>query len=67
MGDEVVVVGFTSAGLIGSVTHIDKEYAANCAIQLRRAYPSVRCMSYEEFIKVQEKEQEERSKWNTMQ
>lgn len=59
MGEEVVVVGFNSGGMIKAVIHMEKSCAENCARQLRRAYPSVKCMSYDEFVALQDKEQEE--------
>lgn len=66
MDDEVVVVGFNSAGCIGAVSRVCKEIAQSTVRQLRAHYPSVRCMDSETFCKVQDKEMEERARWNIM-
>lgn len=65
--DEVVVVGFDKAGLIKAVSRVCKHYAQFTARQLRSQYPSVKCMTHEEFCRIQDKEMEERNKWSTMQ
>ena len=65
--DEVVVVGFDSAGFIGAVSRVVPEIAQSTAKQLRSHYPSVKCMTDEEFCRVQDKEKEERNKWDMMQ
>lgn len=64
MDDEVVVVGFDSAGFIGAVSRMCKDLAQSTAKQLRSHYPSVKCMTHEEFCKVQDKEREERNRWD---
>lgn len=58
MGEEVVV-GFNSAGMIKHVTHTLKSCLGNFPKQLRNVYPSVKCMSYDEFVALQDKEMEE--------
>ena len=59
------VIPFDSAGFIGSITIIDTlERARSAQRQLRQAYPSVKVMTREEFLKVQEKEDKERRAWN---
>lgn len=62
--DEVVVVGFDSAGMIAAVSRVCREIAQSTAKQLRTHYPSVRCMTHEEFCVLQDKESEERAKYN---
>lgn len=64
--DEVVVVGFDSAGFIGAVSRMSKDLAQSTAKQLRSHYPSVKCMSNEEFCRLQDEEREERNKWDMM-
>ena len=64
MEDEIVVVGFNSAGMICAVSRMNKEFSQNTAKQLRSHYPSVRCMTHEEFCILQDKENEERTKLN---
>lgn len=58
--DEIVVVGFDSAGIIRAVTKTIKEFAKEMAKQLRLYYPSVKCMTEEQFVELQNKEMEER-------
>lgn len=67
MEDEVVVVGFDSAGFIRAVSRMCRELAQSTARQLRSHYPSVKCMTDEEFCRLQEKEMEERDRWSIMQ
>lgn len=50
--EDVYVVGFTTAGLIGTVTNIEPQYAASTAKQLRKNYPSVKTYSVEEYQNV---------------
>jgi len=65
--DEIVVVGFDSAGFIGAVSRVVKELAQSTAKQLRSHYLSVKCMTHEEFCQLQDKEMEERKRWSIMQ
>ena len=65
--DEIVVVGFDGAGFIGAVSRVVKELAQSTAKQLRSHYPSVKCMTHEEFCQLQDKEMEERKRWSIMQ
>ena len=60
--DEVVVVGFDSAEMIAAVSRVVRELAPSTAKQLRTHYPSVRCMTHEEFCILQDKENKERAK-----
>ena len=60
MVDEVVVVGFDSAGFIGAVSRVVPEIAQSTAKQLRSHYSSVRCYTPDEFEALQDKEMEER-------
>lgn len=60
--DDVYVVCFDSAGYIGAVTSIDKEYAENAARQLRTVGRKVRCMNREKFLELQAQEEKERQK-----
>ena len=50
--EDVYVVAFTTAGLIGAVTNIDKIYAQSTAKQLRGKYPSVRVYTRDEYVNV---------------
>ena len=67
MDDAVVVVGFDTAGRIGAVSKMDKQYADETARQLRRGYKSVKKMSEGDFQKILDKEMEERRQWNMIQ
>lgn len=70
MEDEIVVVAFDTAGFIRTVSRVTRNLAQSTARQLRLAYPSVRCMTHEEFCILQEKERKEREenrRWRMMQ
>ena len=57
---ECIVVPFTSAGHIGSITVCDWDVAESTAKQLRRGGRKVQCMTRKKFNELQEREDAER-------
>ena len=66
MEEDIVVVGFGTAGDIKHVSKYGaefKENARNCAKQIRRNYKSVRIVTETEFQKLMEKDDERRKEY----
>lgn len=66
MEDDIVVVGFGTAGDIKHVSKYGaefKESAKNCAKQIRRNYKSVRIVTETEFQELMEKDDERRKEF----
>lgn len=62
--EDLVVVGFTTAGLIGHVSKYGaefKELAKHCATQIRPHYKSVRIVTETEFAEIQKREEDIRN------